>query len=501
MNSELPPESSTELTSKESITLRLKALAIECASDGIALLDADGKYYYLNQVHVTQFGYETADELIGKTWHVFYKPVEIDRLSDLVFPILAKEGTWRGETVGVKKNGDTIYQEITLTALEDGGLICITRILDSVKELERQLKVRNNQVTSVIKNVTSGILLEDANRFVVEANEELGTMFDLQLNPDDLRGTDCRTGIHYVSHSTIDPEGFLESIDRLIENGVPVYNELIELKDNAFLERDFVPIIIDNKLQSYLWVYRDVTEQERNKQNLERLVEREHELNDMRSKLVRTISHEFKKPILNTLTSIQLLQEQLKGANENLYARGLEHIVTELEGLNKSVSKLVNYEALYDRSEAKFKPVNAKNLLRNYLYYHYKLFLLSDKFKIIDNCNEETLQLNLELFNLALKNIIENALKYSSSNDVISVSTETAEGELSFIFSNPITIASKPDVKQLGNPLYRANPTDDNGLGLGLGIVKHVAEMHQCKLKYDVSDTEYSISLTFNLSK
>jgi PAS domain S-box-containing protein len=497
MKSELPPE----LTNREASIFRLKELAIERATDGIALLDAEGKYYYLNEAHVTQFGYETSDELIGKTWKVFYKPVEVDRLSNLVFAILAKEGTWRGETVGVKKNGETIYQEITLTALEDGGLICITRILDSFKELERQLKVRNEQVSSVIKNVTSGILLEDSNRFVVEANEELGSMFNLQLNPDDLRGTDCRTGIHYVSHSTTDPEGFMESIDRLIENEVPVYNELITLKDNTFLERDFVPIIIDNKLQSYLWVYRDITEHERNKQNLERLVEREHELNDMRSKLVRTISHEFKKPILNTLTSIQLLQEQLKGANENLYARGLEHIVTELEGLNKSVSKLVNYEALYDRSEAKFKPVNAKNLLRNYLYYHYKLFLLSDKFKIIDTCEEEVINLNLELFNLALKNIVENALKYSSSNDVISVRTQIDADELSFIFSNPITIASKPDVKQLGNPLYRANPTDDNGLGLGLGIVKHVAEMHQCKLKYDVSDTEYSISLTFNLSK
>ncbi|MDB4655984.1 PAS domain-containing sensor histidine kinase [Flavobacteriales bacterium] len=481
--------------------LQLKERAIESTSDGIALLDAEGKYYYLNEAHVTQFGYETSEELIGKTWQVFYKPVEIERLSNLVFPILAEEGTWRGETLGVKNNGETIYQEITLTALEDGGLICITRNLNQFKEVEEQLKVRNKQVTSVIKNVTSGILLEDSNRFVVEANEELGTMFNLQLNPDDLRGTDCRTGIHYVSHSTTNPDGFMESVDNLIKNGVPVYNELISLKNNAFLERDFIPIFIDNKLQSYLWVYRDITEHERSKQNLERLVEREHELNDMRSKLVRTISHEFKKPILNTLTSIQLLQDQFKETNENLYARGLDHIVTELEGLNKSVSKLVNYEALYDRSEAKFKPVNAKNLLRNYLYYHYKLFLLSDKFKIIDTCDEEIIQLNLELFNLALKNIVENALKYSSSNDVISVRTQLDADELSFIFSNPITIASKPDVKQLGNPLYRANPTDDNGLGLGLGIVKHVAEMHQCKLKYDVSDTEYSISLTFDLSK
>ena len=123
----------------------LKELAIESTSDGIALLDGDGKYYYMNSAHAVQFGYENPSELLGKTWEFFYKPVEIDRLSKLIFPILATEGTWRGETIGVTKNGEPIYQEITLTALEDGGLICITRILDSYKQLEQQLEIEINR--------------------------------------------------------------------------------------------------------------------------------------------------------------------------------------------------------------------------------------------------------------------------------------------------------------------------------------------------------------------
>jgi two-component system OmpR family sensor kinase len=127
--------------------------------------------------------------------------------------------------------------------------------------------------------------------------------------------------------------------------------------------------------------------------------------------------------------------------------------------------------------------------------------LLSDKFEIIDTCEEEAVNLNMQLFNLALKNIVENALKYTSSNEVIKIETKTKNDTVSFLFSNPISIASKPDVNQLGNPLYRANPTDDKGLGLGLGIVKHVSEMHQCQLDYDVSDSEYTISLTFDLTK
>jgi len=138
-----------------------------------------------------------------------------------------------------------------------------------------------------------------------------------------------------------------------------------------------------------------------------------------------------------------------------------------------------------------------KSLIHNYLHYHYKLFLLSEKFVIEDTCEEETVNVNLELFNLAFKNIIDNALKYSASNDVIRVTTKVEDESVVFSVYNPLTVAIKPDVHQLGIPLYRANPSDGRGLGLGLGIVKHVAEMHNCELNYYVTDMEFGISLRF----
>jgi len=32
---------------------------------------------------------------------------------------------------------------------------------------------------------------------------------------------------------------------------VPVFNELISLKNNAFLERDFLPLVVDNQQQGF----------------------------------------------------------------------------------------------------------------------------------------------------------------------------------------------------------------------------------------------------------
>lgn len=477
----------------------LLELAVNSTTDGIALLDADSKYYYLNKAHVEQFGYSSASELLGKTWHVFYRPDEIERIERDIFPLLVRDGSWRGETVGVTKQGEAIHQEITLTFLEDGGLICVTRILTELKSAEKKLQVQHSSIASIVHHATSGILLEDANRIVIESNEELGVLVGLDLDPEILRGTNCIDGLQIVKEQMEDPEGFIAGVEELVEKKIPVFNEIIQLKDGGYLERDFVPLSSDNELQGFLWMYRDVTEHERTKKSLERLVAKEKELNDMRSKLVRTVSHEFKKPILNTLTGIQLLQGQLKNSGEGLYSKALDHIVEELQGLNESVSKLVRYEALYDKAEAETRPVQVRNLVTNYLHYHFKLFMLSEKFEIEDLAQEESMKVDLDLFNLALKNIIENALKYTEHNDKIKIRTVVEDGRVVITCENPVTMKTKPDKSQLGTPLYRANPGDDKGLGLGLGIVQHVTDLLGGIVDYEVEDAVYRIRLLFPL--
>lgn len=480
---------------------QLLELAVNSTADGIALLDSESKYYYLNNAHVVQFGYSDASELIGKTWHIFYRPEEIERIERDIFPLLVRDGQWRGETVGVSKQGTPIYQEISLTFLEDGGLVCVTRIITELKLAERKLQAQNLSISSIVKNATSGILLEDANRMVIESNEELGVLVDLDLDPEMLRGTNCVDGLHIVKQQMKDPEAFIAGVEALVERKIPVFNEIIQLNDDSYLERDFIPLTADGELQGYLWMYRDITEHERTKKSLEGLVDKEKELNEMRSKLVRTVSHEFKKPILNTLTGIQLLQGQLKNSGEGLYSKALDHIVEELQGLNESVSKLVKYEALYDRSEAATKPVQVRNLVTNYLHYHFKLFMLSEKFAIEELAQEECISVDLDLFNLALKNIIENALKYTEHNDKITIRSVVKDGQAQLCFSNPVNKKTRPDRSQLGTPLYRANPGDEKGLGLGLGIVQHVTDLLGGFVDYQVNDTTYSITLIFPVDK
>lgn len=142
------------------ILLEQRLTAIETSIDGIAILDHKGCYTYVNQAHLTLFGFDKAEELIGKTWHEIYNSDEILRFEQEVFPIFQQKGNWRGESMGKKRDGSPVPQEVALTRLADGGLTCICRnitgrkryeeeLLRSRAELESQIQERTEELSNV----------------------------------------------------------------------------------------------------------------------------------------------------------------------------------------------------------------------------------------------------------------------------------------------------------------------------------------------------------------
>jgi len=98
--------------------------ALDLSNEGIAILNADGKYIWLNQAHEKMFGYEHK-ELVGQSWEVLYPQSYREYIKNKVFPILEKNKKWKGETTGILKDGKTpVKQMVYLTALDCGGLVC-----------------------------------------------------------------------------------------------------------------------------------------------------------------------------------------------------------------------------------------------------------------------------------------------------------------------------------------------------------------------------------------
>ena len=114
-------------------------IAINTATDGIGWLNSAGEYTYLNRAHVEMFGFAHESELLGRTWREIYHADEIVRIEREVFPKLRAAGSWRGSATAKRRDGTTFPQELSITLLPDGGLVCICRDVTKKVRAEQQM--------------------------------------------------------------------------------------------------------------------------------------------------------------------------------------------------------------------------------------------------------------------------------------------------------------------------------------------------------------------------
>ena len=116
--------------------LRHRLTALEASIDGVAILDQAGTFTYLNDSHARLHGFEDARDLLGRSWLSLYAADERVHLQSDVLSCLLDAGRWQGELVGRRRDGTTFNQELTLTSLDDGGMVQIVRDISERRKTE-----------------------------------------------------------------------------------------------------------------------------------------------------------------------------------------------------------------------------------------------------------------------------------------------------------------------------------------------------------------------------
>lgn len=125
--------------------MRQQSAAMAACVEGIAILNHNQEYTYLNQAHAQIYGYDDPAHLIGKTWKVLYDAAEVDRLQEVIMAS-SHRSHWRGETIGKRRNGERFHQELSLTPLQEGGLICTVRDISHRKQSEAELQKAHQEL-------------------------------------------------------------------------------------------------------------------------------------------------------------------------------------------------------------------------------------------------------------------------------------------------------------------------------------------------------------------
>ena len=276
--------------------LEVQSTAMEAAMDGISILNADGEYIYMNQAHADVFDYD-ADELLDSTWRRLYHDDEIARIEQEVFPILEREGEWRGETVGKRRDRTSVHQEITLSLLDDGKLICTNRDITERTERKRELE-RNREFLEQTQNVANVggweiDLRTESLRWTDEVYRIHGA--DMEFEPTVEDGIEF---YHPEDRTTVQ-----DAVERVATEGEPYDLELriVTADDEVrWVHARGEPRYEDSEIVGVRGTFQDITERIEHEQQLERKTEKLEQLATKYGLQYRTLFEEA--PVMTVLT-------------------------------------------------------------------------------------------------------------------------------------------------------------------------------------------------------
>ena len=122
---------------KSANAVRTHALAMESAADGISILGPEGDHVYANSAFARMMGFENAGAMLGKPWREIYDAQDVGLLEDDVRESLKQSGKWSGQVSLRRQDDKRIPLEMTLTAIPQGGVVCVARDISERLTAER----------------------------------------------------------------------------------------------------------------------------------------------------------------------------------------------------------------------------------------------------------------------------------------------------------------------------------------------------------------------------
>ncbi len=133
--------------------LEERLAALEAATDGIFIVDAKGKMTYMNGAFysiISDGPYSLDSErkrrcLFGKSWRDIFSPSDVEVLEEDILPELKKRGVWGGAFKIFTHEKASIWTDMSLTQLPDGGVIGTVQDVTYKKKAEKEKRELEEQ--------------------------------------------------------------------------------------------------------------------------------------------------------------------------------------------------------------------------------------------------------------------------------------------------------------------------------------------------------------------
>lgn len=233
------------------------------------------------------------------------------------------------------------------------------------------------------------------------------------------------------------------------------------------------------------------------KQEVMQALERERELNELKSRFVTTASHEFRTPLGTILSSVSLISKYQNTEDQPKREKHIERIKSAVSNLTEILNDFLSLEKLEEgiiRNNP--QPMHLEKFMKDIIDEMRAILKPGQSIKY-QHTGEHEIILDCQLLKNVMLNLISNAIKYSPEDKEIYIKSECKNGSLKIdVIDQGIGIPDE-DKPHMFQRFFRANNAGNiQGTGLGLNIVKKYIELMDGEISFE---SEFGKGTTFTV--
>lgn len=352
----------------------------------------------------------------------------------------------------------------------------LMNILEDVEQAKEEVERERDKTAAILDNLPEGIIFFNGNKELTSINPQVQEFFNLEQQVigkkiEQLEGTPLKQLIKVIG-----------------KNLKKVHRKELKIKENLIVEVTTVPMARAQEIGTLILIH-DVTREKR--------VER------VKTEFVSVAAHQLRTPLSGIKWTLNmLLNEELGELNEKQ-----QKFVEETYNSNERMISLVNDLLNVSRIEE-----------GRYVYNPRSMSLENLVREVLGNLEEEITQKDIELvFNkperptsvkvdvkkvrLAIKNLVDNAVRYSPQEGRVMVTIKQKEDAVQFfVEDNGIGIPEEQQDRVFSKFFRASNAArqETEGSGLGLFITKNIIEAHGGEIWFE-SEAEQGTTFYFTL--
>jgi PAS domain S-box-containing protein len=237
---------------------------------------------------------------------------------------------------------------------------------------------------------------------------------------------------------------------------------------------------LEKQVEQRTFIMREAIEElEKTKDELNKALEKEKELGELKSRFVSMASHEFRTPLATVLSSLSLVAKYGEQGEKEKQNKHIARIKTSITHLTDILNDMLSISKLEEGAvSVSRESFNLTEFVTALVQEMRVLCVNSQSLVYHPKGTEREVYLDKKVLRHILFNLISNAIKFSPSDKEITIESEINDKNIHISIKDQGIGISKEDQKHLFERFFRgANATNIQGTGLGLNIVAKYVEI------------------------